>query len=83
MVTQLFSIKDDLADEFGPIFSAKNLEVARRKVAKLVLEQPDCIGMTLHHLGSFDDSTGLLKSADKSGAVYLNVIQGAKNETQV
>ena len=61
MIFELYTIKDKLAEEYGPTFQAKNRAVADRNYNKMLTEQN--LNPEEYHLekvGSFDNQTGTL-----------------------
>ena len=63
MVFELYTIKDLIAQEYGPIFQAKNKAVAERNFANLLekqnLKQEEFF---LEKIGTFDNEKGVLDS---------------------
>ena len=57
----IYSIKDELAQEFGPLFEAKNNDVAERYYNDLVAKTTQPEDYNLYILGEFDRDTGELK----------------------
>lgn len=59
---KLYSIRDRLAQEFAPIFEAKNDEVADRVVRQLMAKSPglNLSDFELYRLGSFSYTDGFL-----------------------
>lgn len=66
MAMQLYSIKDVVAQEFGPVFQAKNDGVAIRQVNNTFKTMPpgDADAFHLFKIGEFDTETGLLMRLD-------------------
>lgn len=62
----LYSIKDIIAEEFGPVFQAKNDQVAVRQVNNTFRATPpgDPESFQLYRIGEFDPETGILLRAD-------------------
>lgn len=56
----IYSIKDTVAQEFGPIFQAKNDDVALRNFHSALLKVPNPEEYELYYLGTFDVDTGSL-----------------------
>mgnify|MGYP001035144656 CR=1 FL=1 len=55
MITELYTIFDNVADEAGPIFQAKNFNVALRYVKELMKDSPiDPKEYSLVRLGNFN-----------------------------
>jgi len=64
MVFELYTIKDLIAEEYGPIFQAKNKAVAERNFANLVKNQDlNQEEFFLEQVGTFDNTTGVLDSS--------------------
>nr|WAE43502.1 MAG: hypothetical protein [Microviridae sp.] len=59
---KLYSLKDRLASEFAPPFSAKNVDVANRMVRQLLLQHPNIAPteFELYEVGEFFEDTGLM-----------------------
>jgi len=52
---QLYTIYDKLAQEGGPLFEAKNDEIARRNFSKLITDNnADVSDFIMYNLGRFD-----------------------------
>lgn len=62
----VYSIRDTIAEEFGPIFTAKNEGVAIRSFFQLLKGDPatNQADYTLHRLGTWDRDTGKLIAQD-------------------
>lgn len=62
MITRLYSLLDSVAEEFGPIFQAKNDDVAMRNVIQMFTEMhADVASLESYHLyyvGDFDSELG-------------------------
>jgi len=61
MVFELYTIRDLLANECGPVFQAKNKDVADRNYSNLVKNQdlnPE--EFELEYLGKFDNEVGVI-----------------------
>lgn len=59
MVFKLYSIYDKLAEEYGPIFQAKNKAIADRNYNNMLIEQslnPE--EYSLDQMGTFDNEKG-------------------------
>jgi len=54
MNTSVYVIKDTLADEIGPMFEAKNHEIAKRQFRNLLKEVSDKSDYKLYCIGHFD-----------------------------
>jgi len=72
MIFELYSIKDRLAEEYGPIFQAKNKAIAERNFNNLVedknLNEDE---FNLVKVGNFDNETGRLTSIDELNLLKL------------
>jgi len=63
MVFELYTIKDLIAEEYGPIFQAKNKAVAERNFANLVKNQDlNQEEFFLEQIGTFDNISGVIDS---------------------
>lgn len=64
MITRLYSVYDSVAEEYGPIFQAKNDDVALRNVIQMFTEMNVSIvsleSYHLYHVGDFDSELGTL-----------------------
>lgn len=64
MITRLYSLYDSVAEEFGPLFSAKNDEVALRNVIQMFTDMKVNIASVesyhLYYIGNFDTDNGHL-----------------------
>lgn len=59
MLFKLYSIKDNVAEEYGPVFIAKNDGVAARNFNALVKQEHVRVeDYTLYCLGEFDNDKG-------------------------
>lgn len=58
MIFNVYSIKDTLAGEYGPLFTAKNDAVAERMVCEM-FNKKVFKDMELYCLGTFDTEKGL------------------------
>lgn len=58
MIYQLYTIKDKIADEYGPIFQAVNDGVAVRSTAQVIRDAPDPNDYELYCVGAFNSDTG-------------------------
>ena len=58
MVMKLYTIRDNIAEEFGPVFVAKNDNVAKRQFIDLIQEnQINITDYTLWYVGDFYPET--------------------------
>lgn len=73
MKFELYSIKDSLAEEFGPIFQCKNDAVACRMFGQMFTAK-EAVDLTLYKLGKFDTEKGIQvchpKEVDSSAVVF-------------
>lgn len=62
MKTNLYTILDTVAEDFGPIFQAPNHATARRNYKNLLVSVPGTIkeDYQLFHIGYFDTSLGIM-----------------------
>lgn len=60
MIVRLYSVCDTVAEEFGPIFSCKNDEVAKRAFNDLIKDSPSPLDYALYYLGIFDSDVGFI-----------------------
>lgn len=62
MIVRLYSVYDSVAEEYGPIFQAKNDKVALRNVIQMFTEMKVNIAnfysFHLYHVGDFDTALG-------------------------
>lgn len=79
MKVNYYSVEDVKAQQFGPLFPARNAEVAKRMFKTLLREvEPEYYGdYWLHPVIEFDDSDASLSSTFDgpicSGSVFLEV----------
>lgn len=57
MKSELYVVKDNVAQESGPIFHAKNLPVAQRMFLDLIKDATTPDDYSLYYLGTFDHDT--------------------------
>lgn len=61
---KLYSVKDQVAEKFGPVFTAVNDGVAVRQFTG-ILKQVDYVGeYDLYCVSEFDDETGSIKAVN-------------------
>lgn len=72
MKINLYSIFDKVAEEFGPLYQAKNDAVAQRNFY-MAVKDIDGTQHDLYRIGSWDTETGLLNSIDTPVAIPTNV----------
>ena len=53
MIVKLYSVFDTVAEEFGPIYSCKNDEVAKRAFHDLIKDSSSPLDYDLYFLGTF------------------------------
>lgn len=72
----LYSIKDVVAEEFGPVFQAKNDQVAVRMVNNTFRSTPpgDPESFDLYAIGEFDPEKGVLLPCDPLRLIKWNFI---------
>lgn len=63
MIVKLYSVCDTVAEEFGPIYSCKNDEVAKRAFHDLIKDSSSPLDYALYFLGTFNTDTGFIDSA--------------------
>lgn len=77
---KLYSVKDIVADEFGPVFEAKNHAVANRAYRKLLLDNvANPSDYELHFIADFDSEKGVIVVNDHSSFVDNNVAEVIEN----
>ena len=62
MIVKLYSVFDSVAEEFGPIYSCKNDEVAKRAFHELIKDSSSSLDYDLYFLGTFNTDTGFIDS---------------------
>ena len=62
MIVKLYSVCDTVAEEFGPIYSCKNDEVAKRAFHDLIKDSSSPLDYDLYFLGYFNTDTGFIDS---------------------
>lgn len=76
MITRLYSLYDAVAEEFGPLFSAKNDDVALRNVIQMFTDMKVNIASVesyhLYYVGNFDTVTGQLIESSID-AIEINI----------
>ena len=79
MITNIYTIRDRLAEEVGPLFQAKNDFVAVRQFKQLVKDSENPQDYELLCLGWFDDQMIEIVTAGQVKVVDINkeVIQNA------
>lgn len=56
----IYSVKDTVAKEFGPVFESKNDDVAKRQFKKLIESNPvEPKEFELYKVAAFDHDTGI------------------------
>lgn len=77
---KLYSVKDIVADEFGPVFEAKNHAVANRAYRRLLLDNvANASDYELHCIADFDSEKGVIIVNDHSSFVDNNVAEVIEN----
>lgn len=56
----LYSVKDDLSGDFGPVMEAKNDAVAVRATRQMLSKYPSAQDMRLFKVGEFNPDTGII-----------------------
>lgn len=76
MIMRLYSLYDSVAEEFGPLFSAKNDDVALRNMIQMFAEMKVNIASLnsfhLFHVGDFDTELGKLDSVNSNEEIYID-----------
>lgn len=62
MIYNLYSIYDKDAQEYGPLFNAKNDIVASRYVEEMIKDVKHCDSYALYCMGEFDTENGITES---------------------
>lgn len=72
-VTKLYSMRDKVADLYGPVFQAVNDAIAVRNVVHMLekVKAYDRPSFQLYRLGTFDDMLGVFEI--ESEPVYIDV----------
>ena len=72
MKTELYVVRDNLAEESGPIYHAKNLAIAQRMFFELIKDSINPEDYSLYYIGSFDhDTMELLLDGSKKPIVIF------------
>lgn len=58
MKTQLFSVYDKIAKDFGPIYQQINAQAASRSFQAGAKNQPNTEDFSLYYMGDYDTVTG-------------------------
>ena len=78
MITNIYTIRDKVAEEVGPLFQAKNDAVAIRQFKQLIKDSENPEEYELLCLGDFNDQTIELESGKvKVININIEVIQNA------
>ena len=78
MITRLYSVYDSVAEEYGPLFQAKNDDVALRNVIQMFTEMHVPVmnleSYHLYHVGDFDSDLGTFveRSVDTMGEIDID-----------
>lgn len=77
MKVNIYTIYDVLAKECGPIFQAKNDEVAKRAFKSLVDDTPNVVDSDyeIYCLGEFDTENRSFEPVDDYGRLVLNDLE--------
>lgn len=59
MIYNLYSIFDKDAEEFGPLFNAKNDLIASRYVEDMIKEVKNVVPYALYRMGKYDTEFGI------------------------
>lgn len=79
---RLYTIRDIVAGEFGPVYESKNDEVAVRQYQMVINKTEFKDDYTLYYIGDFDKETGILYPVGKPVDVLNNIrIEVIDNET--
>lgn len=85
---KLYSVKDNLAEEYGPIFTAKTDAVAKRNYANMIISNKvNSNEYQLVYLGEYNSQTGKIKSVDKVKIInteeyMVSLVQNKINKTK-
>jgi len=76
MITRLYSVFDSISGEYGPLFQAKNDEVALRNVIQMFTDMHVCIMSLecshLFHVGDFDTELGSFVSVNPNDEIDID-----------
>ena len=78
MITRLYSVYDSVAGEYGPLFQAKNDDVALRNVIQMFTEMHVPVmnleSYHLYHVGDFDSELGTFveRSVNTMGEIDID-----------
>lgn len=76
MITRLYSVYDSVAGEYGPLFQAKNDDVALRNVIQMFTEMKVNIAslatFKLYHVGDFDTESGSFVPANPNEEIAID-----------
>lgn len=64
MIVGLYSIYDKIAQESGPVFQAKNDDVAVRAACSLLRSVDSCEDFVLYRVGRFDAENHMIDDSD-------------------
>ena len=62
MIYNLYSIYDKDANEYGPLFNAKNALIASRYVEQMLVEVKDVDPYAVYRMGEYDTEKGITDS---------------------
>lgn len=71
MINGIYSIYDKVAQEFGPVFEAKNDDVAERNHINAISNVVYKDDFELYCVGSIDHETGLIRAKDSPEKIVL------------
>lgn len=76
----LYSLKDVVADEYGPVFEAKNDDVAIRVCKQIPQKSPDIVlsDFELYRIGDFDHEKGYFSTEKQAVLVVKNIFEVLK-----
>ncbi len=60
MIYNLYSIYDKDAQEFGPLFNAKNTAIASRYVEEMIKEVTNVDPYSVYRMGEYDTEKGII-----------------------
>ncbi len=63
MIYNLYAIYDKDADEYGPLFNAKNALIASRYVEEMIKEVKNVDPYSLYCMGEYDTEKGIISTS--------------------
>lgn len=76
MIMRLYSVYDSVAEEYGPLFQAKNDDVALRNVIQMFTDMNVSIASLesfhLYHVGDFDSELGSFASVNPNEEIAID-----------